>query len=373
MTAIDKETVKAPFGHSATTTQSVQFKGRPGALEVQLDEETSLLIILAELDRLLNQNQNLLGKTALALNFGERPIDALQYKEVRRVIERYGHKVTKLQVRPLGIEAYLEGEFGIPVELDIPQPVVETPEIQPESVPAPPSEVTSTHTSHPPTQISPPPTMPALHPEGAAAHPTANQALPEQQHLTQPYVNAPTRIETASRPPMSDTHLQSRPPKVSPGLLPEFETQPESPSRQANRPGIVATGDVPYKGNRVLHKILRTCRAGTLIDVDGDVVLFGDLNPGAEIRATGDIIVFGSMRGIAHAGCEGDTDAIIAAYDLSPTQLRLAGQIAIAPAEELRPRVKTPIEVAYLNTQKQIEVEACVSGKFPPIIRQLSL
>lgn len=74
--------------------------------------------------------------------------------------------------------------------------------------------------------------------------------------------------------------------------------------------------------------VMETVRNGQRIESMGDVVVIGDVNPGAEIIAGGSIAVFGKLRGLAHAGCSGDRDdACIAALSLSPKQLRLAGRI----------------------------------------------
>ena len=62
-----------------------------------------------------------------------------------------------------------------------------------------------------------------------------------------------------------------------------------------------------------------------------DVVIVGDVNPGSEIIAAGDVIVWGRLRGLVHAGAMGDETAAICALELTPTQLRIADQIAVAP------------------------------------------
>jgi len=90
--------------------------------------------------------------------------------------------------------------------------------------------------------------------------------------------------------------------------------------------------------------IKRTLRSGFSIQFPGHVIVIGDVNPGAEIIASGDIIVWGHLRGVVHAGAEGNEKAVVCALDLSPTQLRIAGQIAIAPQR----RGKSQPEMAYL-------------------------
>jgi septum site-determining protein MinC len=65
----------------------------------------------------------------------------------------------------------------------------------------------------------------------------------------------------------------------------------------------------------------------------GRLPSLGDVNPGAEIIAGGSVVVWGRLRGLVHAGAMGDDTAVICALDLNPTQLRIADQIAIPPAD----------------------------------------
>lgn len=78
-----------------------------------------------------------------------------------------------------------------------------------------------------------------------------------------------------------------------------------------------------------------TLRGGQALHNLGNIVVLGDVNPGAELVASGDIIVFGSLRGVAHAGAQGDASARVVALELRPTQLRIATMIA-AEGEETR-------------------------------------
>ncbi|USG68461.1 septum site-determining protein MinC [Brevibacillus ruminantium] len=76
-----------------------------------------------------------------------------------------------------------------------------------------------------------------------------------------------------------------------------------------------------------------TVRSGQVLEFDGDLLLLGDVNPGGTIRTTGSIYVLGNLRGYAHAGIKGDTQVIIAAAVMSPTQLRIA-EVISKPGEE---------------------------------------
>jgi septum site-determining protein MinC len=100
--------------------------------------------------------------------------------------------------------------------------------------------------------------------------------------------------------------------------------------------------------------IRRTVRSGRTIRSQGHVVIFGDVNPGAEIIANGDVIVWGRLRGNVHAGASGDESAFVCALDMIPTQLRIAGYISISPQDK---RHKPKPEMALIRDDRII-VEA---------------
>jgi len=78
-----------------------------------------------------------------------------------------------------------------------------------------------------------------------------------------------------------------------------------------------------------------TLRGGQALHNLGNIIVIGDVNPGAELIASGDIVVFGALRGVAHAGAQGDRGARVIALELAPTQLRIATCIAL-DAEPVR-------------------------------------
>jgi septum site-determining protein MinC len=100
----------------------------------------------------------------------------------------------------------------------------------------------------------------------------------------------------------------------------ELETTPVDPE-EAGTAGVV---------------IMRTLRSGRTIRNNGHVIVFGDVNPGAEIIAGGSVFVWGRVRGTVHAGANGDENAVVCALDLIPTQLRIASYITISPEDKKR-------------------------------------
>jgi septum site-determining protein MinC len=80
--------------------------------------------------------------------------------------------------------------------------------------------------------------------------------------------------------------------------------------------------------------VSHTLRSGQRVECEGDVVVLGDVNDGAEVIAGGSIAVMGALRGLAHAGATGRSDVVVAANILGPKQLRISGKIAAFPADK---------------------------------------
>lgn len=96
----------------------------------------------------------------------------------------------------------------------------------------------------------------------------------------------------------------------------------------------VASASTTTGGDSIV--IRRTLRSGQVLHHPGHVVIIGDVNPGAEIKAGGSVIVWGRLRGNVYAGAangEGD-DAVVCALQLSPLQLRIGQHMARSPAED---------------------------------------
>ena len=105
----------------------------------------------------------------------------------------------------------------------------------------------------------------------------------------------------------------------------------EARASAANEP---AGPTAPQAHGLTIHR--GTLRSGDHLQVEGSVLLLGDVNPGARISAAGDVRVWGRLRGVAHAGCQGNQQARIVALQLRPLQLRIAEAVARGP-EDLPP------------------------------------
>lgn len=131
----------------------------------------------------------------------------------------------------------------------------------------------------------------------------------------------------------------------------------EQTSQKEEESDIIEENKMLAQENHKPSKFIRmTMRSGSSVEFDGNIVVLGDVNPGAQIVASGNIIVMGSLRGLAHAGCRGDAKAFVAANKLEPLQLRIAHMIAISP-EDSQMVLPGP-QLAYIN-DKHIVIETC--------------
>ncbi|MGL5150262.1 MAG: septum site-determining protein MinC [Clostridium sp.] len=105
--------------------------------------------------------------------------------------------------------------------------------------------------------------------------------------------------------------------------------------------------------------IRKTVRGGQSINFQGNIVIIGDVNSGAEVYAGGNIIVLGSIKGNVYAGVGGNTKAVIAAFALQPEVLKIAEFLTIAPDFE---KPKYP-EVAKIK-DGSIIVEPYLPNKY---------
>jgi septum site-determining protein MinC len=105
----------------------------------------------------------------------------------------------------------------------------------------------------------------------------------------------------------------------------------------------------------------RTVRSGQAIHHTSNIVVMGDVNPGAEIVAGGDVLVWGVLRGMVHAGYPDNEHAIVCSLLLAPVQLRIAHLLSRPPEGfEIQAR---PEFAAIRNGQ--IVVEAWINSRTP--------
>jgi septum site-determining protein MinC len=112
--------------------------------------------------------------------------------------------------------------------------------------------------------------------------------------------------------------------------------------------------ELPRNNARLIRGPLRS---GQRVYAEDNLVVFGDVNPGAELIAGGDIVVMGVLRGVAHAGVPDNSAAVIAALSLKPTQLRIGYFISRSP--EFQEKQDSGPEIA------RVDAEQIVIDSFP--------
>ena len=135
--------------------------------------------------------------------------------------------------------------------------------------------------------------------------------------------------------------------------------------REKNHSGLHTSREVEMPGPNVqpaqqLKQTLfltTTVRNGQRVESDGNIVVVGDVNPGAELIARENIVVFGKLLGLAHAGAEGDETAFVVANKLKAKQVRIANKIIVL--DDVRRAAKA--EMASISNGK-ITIHS-VSGK----------
>lgn len=113
---------------------------------------------------------------------------------------------------------------------------------------------------------------------------------------------------------------------------------------------------VKMKEEQEIVSLTKIVRSGQVIKVPGDLLLIGDVNPGGTIMAGGNIFVMGALKGVAHAGCNGNKEAVVAAAVMIPSQIRIAEYINRAPDFD-KEQEKREMECAYIDENNQIIID----------------
>jgi septum site-determining protein MinC len=158
---------------------------------------------------------------------------------------------------------------------------------------------------------------------------SAHEAASEVAALPRPRRERDVRISDEARSLVAD-FAGAREDMVRRRQVPAVAATSTLASAGVALPQTAAARAVPVGIATLYHR--GTLRGGQALHNLGNLVVIGDVNPGAELVASGDIVVFGALRGVAHAGAQGDRAARVIALELAPTQLRIATLIATSDA-----------------------------------------
>ncbi|GAB6280802.1 MAG: septum site-determining protein MinC [Thermovirga sp.] len=85
------------------------------------------------------------------------------------------------------------------------------------------------------------------------------------------------------------------------------------------------------RSHGTFHQVLlveESLRSGRKIEHDGEVIVLGNVNDGAEVIAGGSVVVMGRLRGLAHAGLGREDDAFIVAGQFEANLVRIGSKIS---------------------------------------------
>lgn len=105
-------------------------------------------------------------------------------------------------------------------------------------------------------------------------------------------------------------------------------------------------------------------RSGQVVKAEGDLVVVGDVNPNGRVVAGGNIYVLGRLKGIAHAGANGNRDAVIAASWLEATHLMIDDALETMTDELTVLSEQPEMECAYLHANGHIIIDRLQELRF---------
>jgi len=138
--------------------------------------------------------------------------------------------------------------------------------------------------------------------------------------------------------------------------LASVEKTPEAPPVEAEADAQTPAPPEPAPVSATQTRLYRgTVRSGQQISAaEGDLVVVGAVNAGAEVLAAGNIHVYGALRGRALAGMHGNLDAGIYCRELNAELLSVAGNYK--RLEDLDPKLLgAPVEVHFYQQQLEIK------------------
>ncbi len=360
---------------NSTKNSVVQVSGRGTNVEFIIDDVSPFDQIIKGLRDYLVENRGMWSGGAIAVNVGNRLTSRDQLNEIKKIIE-YGSGLTVIRfscspetmatppsdpgpVRPLQHNEVIIPE-GKPT-------VVPPPPVRPAAAPAAPSVVEASRIVQPPK-----------------TYPQHNEVIiPERK----PTVVPPLPVDPVATPAASNeaTRQTGMPIKEAAQVVSPTQTHRQDnaatpePIRVQHEPSDVVEAEQPLLmdeelGNSPRPSYLQsqrdtallvksTCRSGEIIRHQGDVVVLGDVNPGAEVVASGDIAVFGCLRGFAHAGSEGDIKATIVALSLGSPRLQIGPHVGISSGNKVEPKYTDSGPVIAYARRRSIHV-ALFKGRF---------
>jgi len=287
-----------------------------------------------------------IGARSCRLDIGAREIQLFDLRRLLHLLrDEFGVDATGLYLRSDAILRYAERELKLKLfptdsKLDPPK-AAETPATVSPAAGAPRSDAPSGTTAK------------AENPGSSAGSPAKPPQANAGEGADDDAMHLPGIADLQAL--LGSGDADTKPGSKEPGSkeAPPAAFEPADAVRRSPQAAAPAEAEAESDGSTRTLTLRRTLRSGAAIHFEGDVIVVGDVNAGAQIRAAGNIIVLGKLRGVVHAGAQGDETSFILAFDLAPTQLRIARHIAIAPAraasdDAFRPEIATVADAAIV-------------------------
>lgn len=305
---------------STTSQAAIQIKGTRQGLLLVIREDAEVSLVMRTVEERFRSDASFLSGASLFVDLGWREADARFFEDLEDVFERTsvtlaGVLSTSNRARE---EAAARGHKAIIGRLGLSKH-------QGRKLKEKPSEQNQIGVTITPSQ------------EGT-------QAIEE---AATPVVELPpTDTKATAMALFTEKALTVPPPLPSQGkpdaLFPpaDLNSLLQAPPPKAPEPVVAETpsGPPPFaseeRESEATLYIRRTMRSGARAMYPGNIVVMGDVNPGAEIEAEGDIIVIGNLRGKAHAGSGGNAAAQVWSLALQPIQLRIADHVWVGGADK---------------------------------------
>lgn len=311
----------------STKEHPVEIKGQKEGLWIFLDDRIALHEVFSALEEKLASSNNFFQGAEVTIDTGTRLLTNDEKKALRTIVE----STHSLQIKELT-------NIGKPQprERELEQTGDEALDgIQEEPVP-------DTHESPEPSPIEPQDNEAEREPEPLPAEPQDDEAEEEDDHSPSVEREQPPEEERDRELPDSDEDDDE--------FMKFLDETFRIPVKGHWEEKETYSSDYLYENEETAFYFRGTVRSGQSLEFPGNIIILGDVNPGAYVVASGDIIVMGRLHGVVHAGAEGEERAVAIGMNFRPSQLRIAQYIGRPADEGPRTRKKRPqAEKAYIK------------------------
>lgn len=316
----------------AADYMSLVLKGTRHGLLASIREDADWNLVLNELAGISVSGQGFFTDASLTFDFGWRELTEQQFDQVIEVLSHQGLSCngilsTSLNTRTIAEERgyrAIIGRLGLAKHHGR---RMRREQEETAAIPTASTQDASTIQAQPSSEAAPF-TEPAVEIASAPATETATAEATPPAAVIVTATEASTVAGVSLGPAVGTTG--AAPPTSTQASVQEASIElPSSPSTEASIETISTPSQegvhIPrFQDEEPTLYLRKTLRGGQRVVFAGNVILLGDLNPGAAIEADGDIIVLGQLRGSVHAGAEGDRSATVITSSLRATQLRIA-------------------------------------------------